>query len=194
MNIFSLKEANRYAYKFIRYGSAVFPPLEKCSDIEIHVQNSSLALTISDRALQETVGERNGNTTGKAIRSGSFPHASPAGCSRQWGRPHTEGSGSENPCTSQSILIFLRDVSKRALQWYSKCYCVASVTKTFTLKGVSRVEAGKNTSNVIPASRKRQRKGNWISLRWDSASRPERRLMRTYFWISLFTSYSITAN
>jgi hypothetical protein len=22
-----------------------------------------------------------------------------------------------------------------ALQWYSKCYCVASVTKTFTLKG-----------------------------------------------------------
>jgi hypothetical protein len=57
-----------------------------------------------------------------------------------------------------------------------------------------RVEAGKNTSTVIPASRKRRRKGNRISLRSDSASRPKRRLMRTYFWISLFTSYRITAN
>jgi hypothetical protein len=55
---------------------------------------------------------------------------------------------------------------------------------------LARVEAGKNTSTVIPASRKRRRKGNRISLRWDSA----RRLMRTYFWISLFTSYRITAN
>jgi hypothetical protein len=57
-----------------------------------------------------------------------------------------------------------------------------------------RVEAGKNTSIVIPESRKRRRKGNRISLRWDSANRPQRRLMRTYFWISLFTSYRITAN
>jgi hypothetical protein len=57
-----------------------------------------------------------------------------------------------------------------------------------------RVEEGKNTSTVIPASRKRRRKGNRISLRWDSASRPKRRLIRTYFWISLFTSYRITAN
>jgi hypothetical protein len=56
-----------------------------------------------------------------------------------------------------------------------------------------RVEAGKNTSTVIPASRKRRRKGNRISLRSDSASRPKR-LMRTYFWISLFMSYKITAN
>jgi hypothetical protein len=30
-------------------------------------------------------------------------------------------------------------VSKRALQWYSKCYCVASVTRTFTLKGVHTI-------------------------------------------------------
>jgi hypothetical protein len=29
-----------------------------------------------------------------------------------------------------------RVFKKRALQWYSKCYCVASVTKTFTLKGI----------------------------------------------------------
>jgi hypothetical protein len=49
------------------------------------------------------------------------------------------------------------------------------------------MEAGKNTSTVIPASRKRRRKGNRISLRGDSASRPKRRLMRNYFWISLFT-------
>jgi hypothetical protein len=33
------------------------------------------------------------------------------------------------------------------------------------------MEAGKNTSTVIPASRKRRRKGNRISLRRDSASR-----------------------
>jgi hypothetical protein len=44
-----------------------------------------------------------------------------------------------------------------------------------------RVVAGKNTSTVIPASRKRRRKVNRISLKWDSASRPKRRLMRTYF-------------
>jgi hypothetical protein len=31
---------------------------------------------------------------------------------------------------------FIQDVSKRALQRCSKCYCVTSVTKTFTLKGV----------------------------------------------------------
>jgi hypothetical protein len=28
---------------------------------------------------------------------------------------------------------------KMALQWYSKCYCVASVTKMFRLKGVQTV-------------------------------------------------------
>jgi hypothetical protein len=30
----------------------------------------------------------------------------------------------------------IQSVSKRALQWYSKCFCLASVTKTFTPKGV----------------------------------------------------------
>jgi hypothetical protein len=30
----------------------------------------------------------------------------------------------------------MQRVSERALQWYSKCYRVASVTKTFTLKGM----------------------------------------------------------
>jgi hypothetical protein len=46
---------------------------------------------------------------------------------------------------------------------------------------VPLVEAGKNTSTVIPASRKGRRKGNRISLRWDSASRPKRRLMGDLF-------------
>jgi hypothetical protein len=31
-----------------------------------------------------------------------------------------------------------RVFQKTALQWYSKCCCVESVTKTFTLKGVHR--------------------------------------------------------
>jgi hypothetical protein len=31
------------------------------------------------------------------------------------------------------------DVSKRASQWYSKRYCVASVTKTFTLKHIQTI-------------------------------------------------------
>jgi hypothetical protein len=51
------------------------------------------------------------------------------------------------------------------------------------------VEAGKNTSTVMPVSRKGRRKGNRISLRWDSASRPKRKLMKTYHWISLFMLY-----
>jgi hypothetical protein len=33
----------------------------------------------------------------------------------------------------------IQGVSKRTLQWYSKCYSVASVTKTFTLKGVQTI-------------------------------------------------------
>jgi hypothetical protein len=34
------------------------------------------------------------------------------------------------------VLCFTQGVSKRALQWYSKCYRAESVTKTFTLRGV----------------------------------------------------------
>jgi hypothetical protein len=33
----------------------------------------------------------------------------------------------------------MEGVSKRASLWYSKRYCVASVTKTFTLKGVQTI-------------------------------------------------------
>jgi hypothetical protein len=39
----------------------------------------------------------------------------------------------------QCFQLSLQGVLKRALQWYSKCYCVASVTKTFKLKGVQTI-------------------------------------------------------
>jgi hypothetical protein len=35
--------------------------------------------------------------------------------------------------------LVMQGVSKRALQWYSKCYSLASVTKVFTLKGVQTI-------------------------------------------------------
>jgi hypothetical protein len=35
--------------------------------------------------------------------------------------------------------INIQSVSEIVLQWYSKCYCVASVTKTFALKGVQTI-------------------------------------------------------
>jgi hypothetical protein len=35
--------------------------------------------------------------------------------------------------------VFMQGVSKEALQWYSQCCCMASVTKTFTLKGVQTI-------------------------------------------------------
>jgi hypothetical protein len=50
------------------------------------------------------------------------------------------------------------------------------------------VEAGKNTSTVIPASRKRRQKGNPV-VSGETASRHKRMLVRTYHWISLFKSY-----
>jgi hypothetical protein len=31
-------------------------------------------------------------------------------------------------------MISVQGTSKRALQWYSKCYCVVSVTKKFNFK------------------------------------------------------------
>jgi hypothetical protein len=55
------------------------------------------------------------------------------------------------------------------------------------------VNAGKNTSTVIPASRKRRQKGNPV-VSGETVSRPKRRLMRTYHWISLFESYIQSAN
>jgi hypothetical protein len=51
-----------------------------------------------------------------------------------------------------------------------------------------RGEAGKNTSTVIPARRKRRQKGNPV-VSDETASRPKRRLMRICHWISLFKSY-----
>jgi hypothetical protein len=44
-------------------------------------------------------------------------------------------------------------------------YLTAVVVQIYTFWDMPRVEAGKNTSTVIPASRKWRRKGNRISLR-----------------------------
>jgi hypothetical protein len=52
-----------------------------------------------------------------------------------------------------------------------------------------RVEAGKNTSTVIPASRKRRQKGNPVVSGETVPADLTKRLMRTYHWISLFKSY-----
>jgi hypothetical protein len=38
-----------------------------------------------------------------------------------------------------TVQLVMQGVSERASQWCSKCYCVASVTKTFTLKGVQTI-------------------------------------------------------
>jgi hypothetical protein len=40
---------------------------------------------------------------------------------------------------SMWLKLVTHGVSKRALQWYSKHYCVMSVTKTFTLKGIKTI-------------------------------------------------------
>jgi hypothetical protein len=37
----------------------------------------------------------------------------------------------------------IQDVSKRALQCYSKCYCAATVTKTFTLRSEETIHRSK---------------------------------------------------
>jgi hypothetical protein len=38
------------------------------------------------------------------------------------------------------LSLVMQGVSEIALQWYSKCYCFASVTKTFKLKGVQIIK------------------------------------------------------
>jgi hypothetical protein len=37
------------------------------------------------------------------------------------------------------LALVIQGVSKRTTQWYSECYCVASATKAFTLKGVQTI-------------------------------------------------------
>jgi hypothetical protein len=52
-----------------------------------------------------------------------------------------------------------------------------------------RVEAGNNTSTVIPASRKGRQKGNPVVSGETVLADLRKRLMRIYHWISLFKSY-----
>jgi hypothetical protein len=56
------------------------------------------------------------------------------------------------------------------------------------------MEAGKNTSTVIPVSRKRRQKGNSVVSGEIVPADLRERLRRTYHWISLFKSYRETAN
>jgi hypothetical protein len=37
------------------------------------------------------------------------------------------------------VAMVMQGVSKRDLQWYSKCYCMEIVRKTFTLIGVQTI-------------------------------------------------------
>jgi hypothetical protein len=46
------------------------------------------------------------------------------------------------------IQLVMQDVSKIALQWYSKRYCVANIAKTFTLKGVQTIVQHSPHSNI----------------------------------------------
>jgi hypothetical protein len=48
------------------------------------------------------------------------------------------------------LLLLMQGVSKRALQWHSKCNCVASVTKTFILKGLQTIHRSRCWTIVKP--------------------------------------------
>jgi hypothetical protein len=63
--------------------------------------------------------------------------------------------------------------------------CVCSVC-VFFFSCLPRVEAGKNTSTEIPASRKRRQKGNPVVPGETAPADLRKRLMKTYHWISLF--------
>jgi hypothetical protein len=45
--------------------------------------------------------------------------------------------------------LVMQGVSKRALQCYSKCYCVVSVTKTLTLEGVQTIHRSRCRKNSL---------------------------------------------
>jgi hypothetical protein len=96
-----------------------------------------------------------------------------------------------------SVLLYGREYLTKLKLSYIKCpvwdgysSCCGTWSFATVIRGTSLIILHQTcTSTVIPASRKRRQKENRVSLRWDSASRPKRRLMKTYFWISLFMSY-----
>jgi hypothetical protein len=60
----------------------------------------------------------------------------------------------------------VQGVLKRALQWYTKCYYVASVTKTFTPKGVQTILHSRCwTMDSVKVTLK-QLKHPWLSLKF----------------------------
>jgi hypothetical protein len=59
-------------------------------------------------------------------------------------QPESDSADSCGTLLSEANIIngtmeTIHGVLKRALQWYSKCYCVVIVTKTFTLKGLQTI-------------------------------------------------------
>jgi hypothetical protein len=73
---------------------------------------------------------------GPAETNGSCPKVEPKGHTQTGLRLEVSGCCSYVP---RSEYYHTQDVSKRGLQWSSKCCCVASVTETFTLKGVRTI-------------------------------------------------------
>jgi hypothetical protein len=101
------------------------------------------------------------NKWGYPGKQGSFHEA---GKQLDWRFEHTQRRTPVVQASSEEILTI----------------CLFSIFRDYnTYFLCPRVEVGKNTPIVIPASRKKRRKGNRISLRWVSASRPKRRLMKT---------------
>jgi hypothetical protein len=49
------------------------------------------------------------------------------------------------------IRFNIQGFSKRLLQWYSKCYCVAGVTTTFALKGVQTIHRSTPSISINPS-------------------------------------------
>jgi hypothetical protein len=62
----------------------------------------------------------------------------------------------------------IQGVSKTDLQWCSKCYCVASVTKTFILKGVQSIHRSRKQQNETDYG---ERNNNWKSFIWKRYNR-----------------------
>jgi hypothetical protein len=72
-------------------------------------------------------------------------------------------------CTLSAGLHFIylaqvHGVSERTLQWYAKCYYVASVTKTFTLKGVQTIHRSRCWRHRRPVASGSNRPGASIQL------------------------------
>jgi hypothetical protein len=67
--------------------------------------------------------------------------------------PPSPASHTRNRMQTPKIKI-IQDVSKIALQWYYKCYCVVSVSNAFTLQGVQGAQVVERWIVCTPVSLK----------------------------------------